>query len=807
GVHREIYTNLNRQAFSLARLTNHPNFLSGRPDQTNITTSGLASTFTGDDYAQRLRAYLLAPSDGNYIFSVSSDETSNRLLGTDENPATKRLIAWVDPRAQPANYTTHYGQQSLPVTLQAGRRYYVEVLHHEANLIDHLSVQWRLPVGTIESPIPNTRLAYEISPLIVSNLVNLTVEEGRPAVFAPVLANFLPQDFRWQRGGVDIPNATNSSYRIEAAALSDNNALIRAAITNRVGSTNTTEVTLTVLQDTNAPTVLSVSTANSTNVFVTFSEPVSTASALNLSRYQLPGATLLGAELTADGRVVILRTSPLNFSSSYTLSANGVLDRASTPNSLAAVSIPFTAREFNATAVGAPLPAGSISLVSNGADVTAGGQDIGGNIDGFQFAWQSAAGDFDIRVRVEGLAMSDPFAQAGLMARESLDPDSRFAAALATPTLAGCFFETRTNAGWETFTSGSYPASYPSMWLRLRRTGQLFSGFASQDGANWATLGSVSLALSNRLYFGFAVTSHNINETTTAAFRQYSSAIGGTVDAVPPRAEPLGPSSRKTGLVFSEIMYHPRDVFLGTNKAELEFVEIFNSNPYYEDISGYRISGDTDYTFPPGTVLPGGSFVVVARAPADLQAVYGIAVLGPFTNNLPNDRGRLRLRNNNGFVLLEVNYDSVHPWPAAADGAGHSLVLARPSHGENQREAWGASDAIDGSPGRLEPVGAEPLRPIVINEFRAHTDAPLTDFIELFNDSSQPVDAGGAWLTDNFATNKFRLPSPTLIPPRGFVAFDQLQLGFSLSSAGERILLVNSNQSRVIDAIAFGPQA
>jgi hypothetical protein len=101
----------------------------------------------------------------------------------------------------------------------------------------------------------------------------------------------------------------------------------------------------------------------------------------------------------------------------------------------------------------------------------------------------------------------------------------------------------------------------------------------------------------------------------------------------------------------------------------------------------------------------------------------------------------------------------------------------------------------------------EPLRNLVINEFLAHTDAPLVDFIELYNHSSQSVDAGGAWLTDNPATNKFRIPSPTIIPPRGFLSFDQTQLGFSLSSAGERILLVNSNQTRVLDALDFGPQA
>jgi len=807
GVHRELYTNLTREAFSLARLTNHPNFLAGKPDQTNITTGGLNSTFAGDDYAQRLRAYLTAPADGNYTFSISSDETSNLLLGADENPDTKWLIAWVDPRAQPGNYTTHYGQQSLPVALQAGRRYYVEVLHHEANLIDHLSVQWRLPAGTTESPIPNSRLVYEIAPLIVSNLVNLTVEEGRPAVFAPRVANFLPQSYRWQRNSADIPGATNSSYTIEAAALSDNGALVRAFITNRVGMTNTAEVQLTVLRDTNAPTVASVRNANATNVFVTFSEPVAPVSAQNLANYTLPGVTLLGAELSADGRTVILRTAPLAFHD-YTLSVSGVLDRASAPNALAAVQVAFAAKEFNAQSVGGGAQSGSVSLTGNGANVTGGGAEIGGNADQFQFAWQSVAGNFDHRVRVEGLDFTDLFAKAGLMARETLDAGSRFTGAFATPGLAGCFFETRTNAGWLTASSGSFPASFPSQWLRLQRAGDLFTGFASQDGANWTTLGFVSVALSNRLYLGFAVSSHNTNQTATAQFHQFSPATGGTVDALPPLTEPLGPSSRKTGLVISEIMYHPRDVFIGTNKAELEFVEIYNSNPYCEDISGYRLSGDIDCTFPPGTVLQGGSFVVVARVPTDAQTVYGItSALGPFTNNLPNDQGRIRLRNNNGFVLLEVNYDSRYPWPAAADGAGHSLVLARPSHGENQRKAWAASDAIDGSPGQLEPVGAEPLRSVVINEFLAHTDAPQVDFIELFNTSSQPIDLGGAWLTDNPATNKFRLPSPTIIPARGFVSFTQIQLGFSLSSAGERILLVNSNRTRVIDALVFEPQA
>ena len=40
GVQREVYTNLNREAFSLARLTNHPNFLAGKPTSSPSQRAG-----------------------------------------------------------------------------------------------------------------------------------------------------------------------------------------------------------------------------------------------------------------------------------------------------------------------------------------------------------------------------------------------------------------------------------------------------------------------------------------------------------------------------------------------------------------------------------------------------------------------------------------------------------------------------------------------------------------------------------------------------------------------------------------------
>ena len=78
--------------------------------------------------------------------------------------------------------------------------------------------------------------------------------------------------------------------------------------------------------------------------------------------------------------------------------------------------------------------------------------------------------------------------------------------------------------------------------------------------------------MSNRLYLGFALSSHNMDQPTTAGFLDMSDVGTNAVVAsqVNPH-EPVGPSSRKTGIVISEIMYKPAPREDGNN---LEFVEI-----------------------------------------------------------------------------------------------------------------------------------------------------------------------------------------------------------------------------------------
>ena len=265
----------------------------------------------------------------------------------------------------------------------------------------------------------------------------------------------------------------------------------------------------------------------------------------------------------------------------------------------------------------------------------------------------------------------------------------------------------------------------------------------------------------------------------------------------------LGPSTARTPLTITEIMYHPAAAW-GTNG--LEYVELYNSEPLNADISGFRLSGDIDYTFPSGTVLTGRTFLLVAADPAAAIGHYGISrALGPWSGALPDGGGVVRLRNRQGALLLDVVYADRMPWPIAADGAGHALVLNRPDYGENSVLAWTASRWVGGSPAAADPENSQALDALGINEFLAHTD-PDTDAIELYNASTQVLDISGCVLTDNVDDPGFVLPTNTVLGPRTCVYFLEATLGFRLSKGGDDILLLNPPRTRVLDAVRFDAQ-
>jgi hypothetical protein len=151
--------------------------------------------------------------------------------------------------------------------------------------------------------------------------------------------------------------------------------------------------------------------------------------------------------------------------------------------------------------------------------------------------------------------------------------------------------------------------------------------------------------------------------------------------------------------------------------------------------------------------------------------VYGLTnVIGGYTGSLSNGGGLVRLRKRSGAVLIEVNYSDAMPWPVAADGAGPSLVLARPSLGEADPRAWAASASVGGSPGEADPLPTGLLAGVVINECLAHPQPGDADFVELHNRDLAPADLSGCWLQGGDESARFRIPDGTMLGPGGYCA-------------------------------------
>ena len=162
-------------------------------------------------------------------------------------------------------------------------------------------------------------------------------------------------------------------------------------------------------------------------------------------------------------------------------------------------------------------------------------------------------------------------------------------------------------------------------------------------------------------------------------------------------------------LVISEIHYrtvdaNPNDAL---TTADLEFVEITNISRSAVDVSGWRLAGGIDFTFPAATVLgPRESIVVVAFPPNDrlrlqqfreLHDDDNTRYLGPFEGRLNNGGDNLRLdfpdevsTDGRGFVsyvsIDQVRYDDQSPWPLPTSENGSSLqrvTLAFPGNTPN----------------------------------------------------------------------------------------------------------------------------
>ncbi len=262
--------------------------------------------------------------------------------------------------------------------------------------------------------------------------------------------------------------------------------------------------------------------------------------------------------------------------------------------------------------------------------------------------------------------------------------------------------------------------------------------------------------------------------------RSYDSATGTwsalnsaffTVNTVPASA---------SNLAIPELHYHPAPPPAGASVAdadEYEFVELLNLSPTLSvDLTGAAFTSGITFEFAANSLIPPGGRVVVVRNEAAFQDRYagrldGVT-LARNTAGSPVYGGRLdnlgetvTLLAADGSPITRFRYGNSLPWPAAAAGAGSSLVLARPASPPPDPDVaanWIASRTLHGTPGKPEPAGflGDPAADLDGDGFNAlleyalgTSEATAGDALSRVSASLEPFPPGA---TESFLSIRFR---------------------------------------------------
>jgi len=186
--------------------------------------------------------------------------------------------------------------------------------------------------------------------------------------------------------------------------------------------------------------------------------------------------------------------------------------------------------------------------------------DVWGGYDTCHFVYQEMTGDGEIIARIDGVkdlitdGLPPQWVRSGLMIRESVEPGSKH---------AGVCMEVFQNMVWALFrteTSGAAAApndthrgpqtSAVPVWLKLNRTGNVFSMWTSVDGSNWEGIVepnvpvTAEVEMSETVLVGLLLNSRNWNAVTEmkasnvtingAAPTLMSASIGDTLNSPEP---------------------------------------------------------------------------------------------------------------------------------------------------------------------------------------------------------------------------------------------------------------------------------
>ncbi len=366
---------------------------------------------------------------------------------------------------------------------------------------------------------------------IVVQPANLTTNENVYATFNVGVTGAPPVSFQWFSNGVAIPGATAAVYQTPLTLHSTMNGThYSVAVSNSFSYAISADAILTLIQDTDGVQVASVGSLDGHSIGVQFTSFVDPVTAANPNNYRVNGAVPTAATVrTAFANYgdpvanypAYLKTVRLTLGSTvgngYTVNVKpGVLSRTGLP----VVETNLTGNvigmaDADLLLAGTPndpiVPGEAFSAGDRQVEIIAGGGDFlpiaTTSTDRGHFAYLPRTGNFDMVAKLVWETSTMNGAKAGMLVRsfaanpDPADPGEPTVAVTVFPSPGRNTYETgarlayaSSGASWAApgvAANGNIPAYWTTggNWIRIRRLGPTFAGYASADGSSWQLIG------------------------------------------------------------------------------------------------------------------------------------------------------------------------------------------------------------------------------------------------------------------------------------------------------------------------------
>ncbi|XP_065646778.1 uncharacterized protein LOC100213554 isoform X7 [Hydra vulgaris] len=155
GLTEQIFKNID--GYKVKDVVSAPNYPDNPDEQNAIPNIDIPSTgYKGyTNFGERIFGYFKAPLDGEYIFNISSNNNGQLMISTNTDKANLRIYAEVK-----GPVIVKYGefdrlerQGSMPIPMNAGEMYYLQVLHKALFGLNHVQVGALFPDKTKHYPL------------------------------------------------------------------------------------------------------------------------------------------------------------------------------------------------------------------------------------------------------------------------------------------------------------------------------------------------------------------------------------------------------------------------------------------------------------------------------------------------------------------------------------------------------------------------------------------------------------------------------------------------------------------------------